>query len=208
LEEGKKGIALILHEAAGDTLEGRLEGSLLNLILRCGISDGLLDFLEGADGDFSEVVSEVLVLVVLDHLQHVVNSAMEVLLEVQLLIGEVVDESSLLDVIVLRVDADVLHLLLGVGEVSHLLLFGNVSPGAAELLGLVAGVHIVEHGELGTDEVGEVADLDVTEVESNEELVMEDHATDPFIVRPAAESRDGVDGADVGEDEQETASAS
>ena len=185
-----------------------MEGSLLDLILGCRISDGRLDLLEGADGDFSEVVSEILVLIVLDLLQHAIDSAVEVLLEVQLFISEVVDESSLLDVIVLRVDADVLHLLLGVSEVSQLLLFGDISPGAAELLGLIARVHVVEDGELGTDEVGEVTDLNVTEIESNEELVMEDHATDPFIVRPAAESRDGVNGSDVGEDKQETASAS
>ena len=154
------------------------------------------------------MISKVLVFVVLDHLEHVVDSAVEVLLEVQLLIGEVVDKSSLLDVVILGVDADVLHLLLGVSEVSQLLLLGNVGPGACELLSLIARVHIVEDGELGTDEVGEVADLNVTQVEGNQELVMEDHATDPFIVRPAAESRDGVDGADVGEYEKETASAS
>jgi hypothetical protein len=37
---------------------------------------------------------------------------------------------------------------------------------------------------------------------------MEDHATDPLVVGPATESRDSVDGADVSEDEQQTASAS
>lgn len=180
----------------------------MDLVLGCGVLDSLLDLLERADGNLSEVVSKVLAFVVLDHLEHAVDSAVEVLLEVQLLIGEVVDESSLLDVVVFRVDADVLHLLLGVSEVSQLFLLGNISPGAGELLGLIARVDVVEDGELGTDEVSEVTDLNVAEVEGDEELVMEDHATDPFIVGPAAESRDGVDGADVGEDEQETASAS
>jgi len=208
LEKGKEGVALVLHEAAGDALEGRLEGSLLDLLLGCGISDGLLDLLEGTKGNLSKVVSEVLVLVILDHLEHVVDSAMEVLLKVQLLISEEVNESTLLDIIVFRVDADVFHLLLGVSEVSQLFLFASISPGASELLGLITGVDIVENGELGADEVGEVTDLNVTEIEGNEELVMEDHATDPFIVGPATESRDGVDGADVSEDEQETASAS
>ncbi len=35
--------------------------------------------------------------------------------------------------------------------------------------------------------------------------MVEDHAADPLIVRPATESRDGVNGSNVEEDEQQAA---
>jgi hypothetical protein len=153
------------------------------------------------------MVSEVLVLKVLDHLQHVKCSSVEVLLNVQLLVSEEVNEGSLLDKVILSIDADIFHLLLGVSEMSELLFFCDVCPHTAELLGLIASVDIVEHCEFGTDEIGEVADLDVTKVECDQILVMEDHAADPFIVGPPTEARDRVDGSNVEEDEQQPASA-
>lgn len=131
LEKREKGVVLVLHKARGDTSEGRLEGILLDLSLGCGVTNGGLNLFEGAYGDLSEVIAEVLLLIVLDHLQHVADSAVEVLLHVQLLVGEVVDQSSLLNVVVLAVDANVLHLLLCVSEVSKLLLLGDVGPLAA-----------------------------------------------------------------------------
>ena len=162
LEEWEKWVVFVLHETVLDASEGRLESSLLDVSLSGWVCDGLLDSLKGPDGNLSEVVSQVLVLVVLDHLQHVQGSSVEVLLYVQLLIGEVVNESSLLDVVVLSIKADVLHLLLGVSKVAELLLFSNISPHAAKLLSLIAGVDVVEDCELGTNEVGEVSDLNVT----------------------------------------------
>jgi len=208
LEERKKWVVLVFHETARNTLEGSLESLLLDVSLGCGVLKSGLDLLERSNSNFSKVVSEVVVLKVLNHLQHVERSSVEVLLNIQLLVCQVVNECSLLDEVVLGIDADVFHLLLGVSEMSKLLLLSGVSPHAAELLSLVACVHVVEHGKLGTNEVGEVADFDVTEVESNEELVMEDHTTDPLVVGPATEARDRIDGTDVEEDEKETASAS
>lgn len=167
LEEGEKGIGLIFHESALDALEGSLESLLLDLLLSSGIIDGLLDLLEGAECDLSEVVPEVLALEVLHHLEHVEGPVVEVLLNVQLLVGEEVNERSLLDEVVLSIESEVLHLLLGVSEMSKLLLLSHVGPHAAQLLGLVAGVHVVEHGELGSEEISEMSHLDVTEVEGN-----------------------------------------
>ena len=63
---------------------------------------------------------------------------MHVLLDVDARVGEEVDERSLLDEVVLVVDADVLHLLLGGHEPLLLGLLGMVSPLGDELLGLVA----------------------------------------------------------------------
>jgi hypothetical protein len=208
LEERKERILLVLHHTALDTKESSLEGLLLDGSISGGIFNGLLDLVKGTESDLSKVVSKILVLEVLNHLQHVVDSAVEVMLNVQLLVCKVVNESSLLNVVVFRVDADVLHLFFGLSQVSELFLLGNISPHTAELLSLISGVDIVEDGELGTDEVGEVSDLNVSEIESEQELVMEDHASDPLVVGPSTETRNGVDSTNVEEDEQETSSAS
>ena len=130
---------------------------------------------------------------------------MEMLFHIQLLIRQVVYQRPLLHIVILAVYANVLHLFLGVAEVSELLLLGDVGPLAAELLSLVARVDVVEDCELRAHEVGEVPDLNVAQVECNEEFVVEDHASDPFVVRPAAEARDGVDRSYVEEDEEEAA---
>jgi hypothetical protein len=78
---------LILHEARGDTSKSRLEGFFLDLTLGGGVANSALNLLKRSNSDLSEVIAEVLLFVVLDHLEHVVDSAVEVLLEVQLLIG-------------------------------------------------------------------------------------------------------------------------
>jgi len=127
-----------------------------------------------------------------------------VVLEVGSGVGEEVDHSTFLDEIVLLVESNVLHLFLGVGKVGHLLLLANVGPLGAELLHLVHGVHVVEDGELGAWEPEEVADLSPAEVEANHELVVEDHASDPLVVGPAAELGNGGDGSNVGEKEDKT----
>ena len=121
-----------------------------------------MNLLKRSNSDLSEVIAEVLLFVVLDHLEHVSDSSMEVLLHIQLLVSEVVDQSSLLNIVVLTIDANVFHLLLGVSEVSKLLFLSNVSPLAAELLGLIARVDVVENCELRTNEVGEVTDFNIS----------------------------------------------
>lgn len=128
------------------------------------------------------MMSEVLVLKVLDLLEHGEGSSVEVLLKVELLVGEEVNECSLLDVVVLGVESDELHLFFGGAEVSELCLLRDVSPHGAELLGLVSGVNIVEDSELGTQEVSEVSDLDVAQVKANQVLVVENHTSEPFVV--------------------------
>jgi len=153
---------LILHEARGDTSKSRLEGFFLDLTLGGGVANSALNLLKRSNSDLSEVIAEVLLFVVLDHLEHVSDSSVEVLLHIQLLVSEVVDQSSLLNIVVLTIDANVFHLLLGVSEVSKLLLLSNVSPLAAELLGLIARVDVVENGELRTNEVGEVTDFNIS----------------------------------------------
>lgn len=111
---------------------------------------------------------------------------MEMVLNIELFICEVVNEGSLLNIIVLSIDSYVLHLFFGVSQMSKLLLLGNISPHAAKLLGLISCVHIVEDCELRTNKVGEVSDFDVTKVECNQILVMEYHTTNPLIVGPTS----------------------
>ena len=134
------------------------------------------------------MVTEVLVLEVLDHSKHVQSSSVKVLLHVQFLVCQVVHEGSFLDIIVFSIETDIFHLFLGVSEVSELLLLSHISPHAAELLGFVSSVNIVEDCEFGPNKVGEVSDLNVSKVECDQVLVVEDHATDPFVVRPPSES--------------------
>jgi len=128
LKERKKGVILILHDPALDTAKGSLEGLLLDINLGSGVLEALLNGLKGSESNVLEVVSQVLGLKVLDHLEHVQGSAVEVLLYIQFLISEIVDKSSLLHKVVLGNNAEVLHLLLGVSEVSKLLLFSDIGP--------------------------------------------------------------------------------
>jgi len=121
-------------------------------------------------------------------------------------VSQEVDESSLLDEVVLSVDADVLNLLLGRHEPLHLGLFGVVSPLANHLLGLVARVHVVEVGKLGSNHKGEMAHLGDTKVEGKDILVMEDHTSEPFVMGPATHAGEGGDGTNVEEKEDQTAS--
>lgn len=82
-----------------------------------------------------------------------------------------------------------------------LFFFANIGPHCAELLGLVSGIDIVENCEFGTEEVSEMSDFSISNVEGDEILMMPDHSSEPFIVRPPPESRNGVDSRDIEENE-------
>lgn len=133
---------------------------------------------------------------------------MEVLLDVNTRVGEEADERSLLDEVVLVVDANVLHLLLGGYEPLLLALLNNISPLGDELLGLVTRVDVVEVRELGSNQEGEVAHLRDTQIEGDDVLVVEDHATEPFVMGPAAHAREGCDRSNVEEEEDKTTTGS
>jgi hypothetical protein len=81
-------------------------------------------------------------------------------------------------------------LLFCVNKVNHLLFFNNIGPLHTKLLGLITSVYIVEDGELGSNQPSEVSSLDVTQIESEQELVMPDHISDPFVVGPSTKTRD------------------
>ena len=119
---------------------------------------------------------------------------------------KVVNKSSLLDELVLSVDAHVFHLGLSVDQVLHLDLLSSVNPLGSHLSDLVLGVDVVEDGELRSDHVGEVSGLNNSDVPSDKELVVEEHTSKPFVVRPAAHSREGSDGSNVEEHEEESSS--
>jgi len=148
---------------------------------------------EGALSNTSKQVLEVNLFVAFNCVKHVLGAAVEVVFKFDAAVGEVVDEGTLLDVVVFRVDAGVFHLLLSVDQVAHLDLLSNVSPLGGELSVFVASENIVEDGELGTEHEGEVSELNVAEVDGEEILVVEDHVTDPLVVRPASKARDGGD---------------
>ena len=87
----------------------------------------------------------------------------------------------------------------------HLDLFSLVSPLAGELLSLVSCVDVVPVGEFRSNKEGEVSHLGHTQVPSDDVFVVEDHATKPLVVRPAAHSGKRGNGADVEEEEDKPA---
>lgn len=88
---------------------------------------------------------------------------------------------------------------------SSLFLFYLVNPLVGKLLELVASINIVEDCELRSEHEGKVAGLDETDIPGDQELVMEDHTTEPFVVRPAAKSRDSSNRSDVCKEENKSA---
>jgi len=112
----------------------------------------------------------------------------EVSLGIELGVGQEVNECSLFDGFVLFVNSGIFELLFGVSQVLVLDNFNVVSPLITELLVLVVGVHIVEGSEFGTKEVGEMSDLQMTNIQSNEELMMPDHCSEPIVMLPSTES--------------------
>ena len=133
---------------------------------------------------------------------------MEAGLSSELGVSEEVDESSLLNELVFLINSVVLQLLLGVSQVLVLNHLGGVRPHVGQLSEFVLGIDIVENGELWTDEVGEMSNLDVTKIVGKEELMMPDHSSKPIVVLPTAESRDGVNRSNVGSEEDKTSSGS
>jgi hypothetical protein len=164
--------------------------------------------LESALSNASEQVLEVNLFVAFNSVKHVLCAAVEVVLKFDTAVGEVVDEGTLLDVVVFRVNTGVLHLLLGVDQVAHLDLLSNISPLGSELSVFVASENVVEDSELGTEHEGEVSELNVAEVDGEEILVVENHVTDPLVVGPTSKTGDGGDGTNISEKEDETTAGS
>ena len=206
LDDGKERISLVAHGSGTDTVESGLEGGLIDGILLFGVGDGGVHFGNGSGTDASEERFKVIGFEGLDGVQHGGSSAVHVTLESISRVAQEVDESTLLDEVVLVVDAHILHLFLSVDEMGGLDLLNGVSPLVAQLLGLVARVDVVENGELGSEEHGEVTGLNVADIPGEEELVMEDHSTEPFVVGPGTETGDTGDSSEVHEHENQSAS--
>lgn len=132
---------------------------------------------------------------------------MHVTLKLDARVFQEVNKSTLLDELVFLGNANIFHLLFSVNQMLHLELFNGISPLVTELLGLVARVNVVENRELGSQHESEMLSFNVTNVPSKEELVMEDHSTEPFVVRPTSESRQSSNRADVSEEEDKSTSA-
>ena len=88
----------------------------------------------------------------------------------------------------------------------HLDLFGGVNPLGSHLSDLVLGVDVVEDGEFRSNHVSEVSGLNDTDVPGDEELMVEEHTSEPFVVGPSAHSGEGGDGSDVEEEEDKSTS--
>ena len=205
LKDGQERVVLVLHDALAQAGERRLEEVVFDLGTLSWISKLLLNLGERLLANIGDQSLKVGLLVSLDRLEHVGSSVVEVTLESLARSSHEVDERSLLHEVVLTVDAHVLHLLLGGDEPLHLSLLCDIGPLVDELLALVPRVGVVEVGELGSDQEREVTHLGHTQVESNDVLVVEDHTTEPLVVRPAAHAGQRGDGTHVEEEEDETA---
>ena len=113
---------------------------------------------------------------------------MEVGLCIKLRVGEEVNQSSLLDKLVLSINSVVLKLFFGVSQCLVLNHLSLISPLVAKLLVLIVRISIVEDRELGTQEHGEVTNLHLTDVVGNKELMMPDHCSEPVVVLPTSKS--------------------
>ena len=151
------------------------------------------DLIDGSYSNFLHLSLQVSLLEILNRVEESLGSIVEVDLSVELGVGEEVHKCSLFDRFVLSIDAVVLKLLLGVSQVLILHHLALIGPLVAELAVLVVSVHIIEHGELWTNEVSEMTDFNQTNIEGNEELMMPDHCTKPVVVFPTAKSRHCVD---------------
>jgi len=201
-------IILVSHLASSNTVKcGEERGTLDTSLVLWALSHSE-HLLDGANSDLSHLRFQVSLLEILNRVEKRISSEVEIGLSVELGVCQEVLKSSLLDKLVLAVNTVVLKLLLGVSHMLVLHHLALVSPLVAELAVLIVSVHIVEHGELGSNEVCEVTDLNQTNVEGNEELVMPDHSTEPVVVLPAAESGDGVDRSNIESEENEASTGS
>lgn len=198
-------ISLVGHRSVSDALESRSESGILDRSRLLCVGEGTLQLIESTRANTVQETLEVVVLKALDGGEHVLGTAVEVVLKLVSGLGEVVNKGSLLNVLVLLGDVVVLHLLLGVLQVFHLNLLDDIGPLGAHLLELVVGVDIVEDGHLWTWNPVEVTGLSNTEVEGNDELVMVEHASDPLVVGPTTKLGEGSNRSDVGEKEDNTA---
>ena len=208
LNHWKDHVVLVGHDTSSNTIEGREERSSLDVGGHSWAFNLAENQVDGSDSDLLHVGLEVGVLEVLNLVQHREGSSVERSLGVELGVGEEVDEGSLLNILVFLVNSVILQLLLSVSQVLVLNHLGGISPHVGQLSELVLTVDIVENGELWTDEVGEVSNLNVTKIVSKEELMMPDHGSEPVVVFPTTESRDGVDGGNVGSEENKSSSGS
>lgn len=110
-EHGKDSISLILHNTSSDTSKSSLERRSLELFL-LSVLDSIENNFVSILGDLGDVVLEVLSFISLDGVEHVDSSVMEMLLEVELLVGQEVNKGSLLDEVVLAVKSGQLKLVL------------------------------------------------------------------------------------------------
>lgn len=166
----------------------------------------LEDGIDRSLDNVSHLVLQVGLLEVLNLIEHGEGSVVEGSLSVQLTVGEEVDESSLLDKLILLIYSSVLDLLLRVSKMLTLSHLDIIGPLTSHLLELILGVDVVEDCEFWSNNIGKVTELNVTEVERNEELVMPDHRSEPVVVTPSSHSGDGDDGSNIQTEENYSSS--
>jgi len=124
----------------------------------------------------------------------------------QLLVGQEVDQGSVLDKGVFLVKSGVFELLSGVSQMVVLNQFDCISPLVGKLKKLVLGIDTIENREFGTNQVGKMSHFGETNIESDKELMLEEHTFNPVVGLPSATLEDGGDACGVCKQEKEASS--
>lgn len=208
LDHRKQSVSIVGHDAISDSVQSRIKAGSLDCSRVFRIVDETEHFFGGTIGDATESRLKVGLLEGLNTLEHSSGTRVEIGLSRHLCVSQEVNQCSLLNEFVFVVNAVEFKLLLGKFEVFVLHHFDRISPLVAKLSVLISRVGVVEDGELGAREPGEVFDLSVADVVSDQEFMMPNHSTQPIIVLPAAKARDRVDGRNVQTGENQTSSGS
>ena len=206
LDHRKQSVSIVSHDAISDSVQSSIKAGSLDCGRVFWVVNETEHFFGGTIGDASESRLKVSLFEGLNTLEHSYGTGVEVSLSRHLCVGQEVNQCSFLDEFVLVVNAVEFKLLLCKFEVLVLHHFDRISPLIAQLSVLISRVGVVEDGELRAREPGEVFDLSVAHIVSDQEFVMPNHSTKPIIVLPAAKARDRVDGCNVQTGENQTAS--
>ena len=96
-------------------------------------------------GNFSELILKIGLFELLDLVEHIHGSVMEVSFSTKFRVSKEVNESSLLDIFVFFVNSVVLKLFFGVSQMLILNHLSSISPLVGELSVFIARVHIIEN---------------------------------------------------------------
>lgn len=206
LDHWKKLISSISHWSFSDTIQSWKEGLSLNFWTLNWVIYSSQNSFNRSVGNFSQLTFKICLFELSDLIEHTNCSLVEMSLGIKLGVSEEVDQGSLLNEFVFFINSAILELFFCFSQVLVLNHLGRISPLVGELSVFISRVDIVEDWELWSDEVSEMSNLNITEIETNEELVMPDHSSQPVIMFPSSESWNSVNWSNIKTNENKASS--